>query len=130
LARILLSCLLLAPLPAQADNHRPEDWPEGSAMHLGRTAQIELAAADARLNAVYRQLMDSLPADGDDDHPRRTLRAAQRAWIAFRDAECALVGEARGGMRMWKSALDTQCQAQLTQARAARLEELLPGRDE
>lgn len=130
MARILLLCLLVAPLPALADNHRPEDWPEGSAMHLGRSAQIELAAADARLNAVYRQLLDALPADAGDEHPRKSLRAAQRAWIAFRDAECALVGETHGGMRMWKSALDTQCQAQLTQARAARLEELLPGRDQ
>ena len=127
---MLLLCLLVAPWPSLADNHRPEDWPEGSAMHTGRTAQRELAAADARLNAVYRQVMDSLPADGNDDYPRKTLRAAQRAWIAFRDAECALVGETRGGMRMWKSAFDTRCQAELTRARVARLEELLPGHEE
>ena len=40
--------------------------------------------ADAALNQVYQQLMAKL--DPDDE---TLLRAAEQAWIAFRDKECA-----------------------------------------
>jgi len=40
--------------------------------------------ADAALNAAYRQVMARL---ANDDRER--LRSAQRAWITFRDKECA-----------------------------------------
>ncbi|BBA36398.1 hypothetical protein sS8_4468 [Methylocaldum marinum] len=33
--RHLSIALLAIPATALADNHRPEDWPEGSAMHMG-----------------------------------------------------------------------------------------------
>ena len=125
--RYLILASLIVPATGLADHHRPEDWPEGSAMHTGLTAKLELVAADERLNRVYEQLMRALPEDDleGDHYPKKTLREAQRAWIRFRDAECALRGETEGGMRMWKSAFDTMCQSELTQARVERLEELL-----
>lgn len=47
------------------------------------TREAELAAADSRLNAVYKSLSQSLaPSD------RERLRDAQRKWIVFRDADC------------------------------------------
>ncbi len=49
------------------------------------------AAADARprtrsFNATYGEIMKRL---ADDEESRKLLQASQRAWIAFRDAECA-----------------------------------------
>ena len=45
-----------------------------------------LKEADKKLNAVYREIRSRL---GDDPDARKLLVAAERAWIGFRDAECA-----------------------------------------
>lgn len=44
------------------------------------------AAADAELNTAYKQIVARLAGDPDG---LAALRAAERAWVAFRDAECA-----------------------------------------
>ncbi len=44
----------------------------------------ELQIQDARLNAAYRKTMASLNV-----RQKTKLQAAQRAWVPFRDAECA-----------------------------------------
>ena len=44
----------------------------------------ELKIQDARLNATYRQAQADLNA-----RQKASLTAAQRAWIAYRDADCA-----------------------------------------
>jgi uncharacterized protein YecT (DUF1311 family) len=50
-------------------------------------------AADKALNRVYKQLMSKL-----ESGRREKLRAAQRAWIRFRDASAEFeAGEAEGG---------------------------------
>ena len=51
--------------------------PGSNQMELGECAAIESKKADAALNAVYRKL-EKTPE----------LVAAQRLWIAYRDAEC------------------------------------------
>ena len=50
--------------------------------------------ADAELNVLYRQITARLK---DDKATTELLVAAQRAWVAFRDAECAF--SASGGFR-------------------------------
>jgi uncharacterized protein YecT (DUF1311 family) len=66
---------------------------------LGMTECIaeETAAWDALLNAQYAAIMDLFrmqDASGDvlgaDLTREATLRAAQRAWIRFRDADCTM----------------------------------------
>lgn len=52
----------------------------------------EHARQDRRLNQAYRATLAALPAAR-----RRALTAAQRAWLGFRDAECAYVGDPEGG---------------------------------
>lgn len=47
------------------------------------TRPAEFKQADAQLNVVYRKLMTELrPTE------RETLKAAQQAWLKFRDADC------------------------------------------
>ncbi|MGZ8370207.1 MAG: lysozyme inhibitor LprI family protein [Caulobacteraceae bacterium] len=43
----------------------------------------ELAIQDARLNAAYKRVMAGL-----NTRQKTKLQAAQRAWLAFRDADC------------------------------------------
>jgi uncharacterized protein YecT (DUF1311 family) len=59
--------------------------PDGqSTMGMIDCVGAELKIQDARLNAAYRKAMSGLNARQHDK-----LQAAQRAWLAFRDAECA-----------------------------------------
>jgi uncharacterized protein YecT (DUF1311 family) len=59
--------------------------PEGqSTMGMIDCTDAELKIQDARLNAAYRKTMEPLNA-----RQKAKLQAAQRAWVAFRDAECA-----------------------------------------
>jgi uncharacterized protein YecT (DUF1311 family) len=64
---------------------------------------------DAGLNAVYGQVIAAMrqrasSAATDPDPPEvQRLRAAQRAWLARRDAECRRRGRGREG-RLWATA--------------------------
>lgn len=53
-----------------------------SPMHEAVRWGQEYKRADTELNKVYQELLDSRSAEG-----RKKLRAAQRAWIVFRNAE-------------------------------------------
>jgi uncharacterized protein YecT (DUF1311 family) len=53
-------------------------------IELDYCAGQDFKAADARLNAVYQQLMAKY-----DVANQALLRAAEEKWIAWRDAECA-----------------------------------------
>lgn len=60
--------------------------PEGPQIEMNACAAEDYAAADAELNAVWKEL---LAYHAEDPVAITRLRAAQRAWIAFRDAEVA-----------------------------------------
>ncbi len=61
------------------------DSPDGqSTMGMNACTDDELKIQDAALNAAYRKAMKDL-----NPRQKTKLQAAQRAWIAFRDAECA-----------------------------------------
>jgi len=55
-------------------------------------ADKDFQAADGQLNAVYKKTMADL-----DDHSRDLLRAAQREWVKFRDAECTYLSAQNEG---------------------------------
>ena len=52
---------------------------------LNECAAVDYSAADKALNAVYGQLIKKIGPKAKDG-----LRAAQKAWLPFRDATCAL----------------------------------------
>ena len=71
---------------------------------LNQCAYQDWEEADARLNAVYKEVVAAYTSL-DDDLPEelgsgvKTLREAQRAWISFRDLDCEAEGFAmRGGL--------------------------------
>ena len=97
-----------------------------------RCAGAELIAADSALNAAYRALRTEtmkgdykLSYSRDYDPSLRTrsdvLRAAERAWIRWRDAQCAWEAAAPNA----GPAARTGCLARLTRVRAAELRDAL-----
>ena len=93
--RLLLPLALLAALAAPtAAQDRPLDC-DGAITQQAMNACAAEAyrAADAELNRVYRAVLQA----AGDRHAER-VRNAQRAWLAFRDAHCAVeAGTVEGG---------------------------------
>ncbi|WP_267427532.1 lysozyme inhibitor LprI family protein [Methylobacterium sp. GC_Met_2] len=76
-----MAVLLLAAAPASAAGPC-----EGSTQaDLNECAAADYGTADQALNTVYGQLMKKIGPKAKDG-----LRAAQKAWLPFRDATCAL----------------------------------------
>jgi uncharacterized protein YecT (DUF1311 family) len=81
-------------------------------------------AADALLNEVYKEIVNPLKADASMDAAsaetlKRTV-AAQRAWVAFRDAECERVSaEMLNGT--FEKVMWMGCRAELTSKRVEQL---------
>jgi uncharacterized protein YecT (DUF1311 family) len=69
--------------------------------------------SDAELNALYKQITSRLK---DDPKQAQLLVTAQRAWIAFRDAECAFVTSPSTGGSVYPMVL-SNCRERLTRAR-------------
>lgn len=62
------------------------DSPNQSQAGLNQCAGLSAQSADAELNRVYAKV---LAANADDKGFVEKLKASQRAWIAFRDAQIA-----------------------------------------
>lgn len=80
----------------------------------------ELKLQDARLNAAYRKAMMGL-TPGEKER----LKAAQRAWVAFRDADCGALEDPE----QWGSISRinaNQCALDRTIARTVELEHFPP----
>ncbi|MBZ9761404.1 DUF1311 domain-containing protein [Mesorhizobium sp. CA8] len=86
---------------------------------LATCTAANAASADAGLNAVYKALAGRLaPAD------LWRLRDAQRAWIPFRDKECAFRTQPYADGSVYSSLVET-CKAELTKVRLAQLQHQL-----
>jgi uncharacterized protein YecT (DUF1311 family) len=65
-----------------------------STVEMNTCAGAEFETADTELNRVYKAAIAAIPAMATGEPPFDTasweeaLRASQRAWVAFRDAEC------------------------------------------
>jgi uncharacterized protein YecT (DUF1311 family) len=118
---ILASLLLAAQEPDCSD---PQNQAE-----MNQCAGRDAAEADEDLNLVYKQVVahfEQMDRDSETTEGVKRLRAAQRAWVAFRDAQCSLAGyEALGGSM--ETLLVAGCEAELTKARAAELRVMLSG---
>ena len=97
---------------------------------LNACAEIELEAADADLNAAYKKALEKIKKH-DHDKPfdakayETAFRAAQRAWVAYRDADCKGVVPfvAGGGTATTGEILG--CLTDKTKARTAEIVNLL-----
>ena len=84
---------------------------------LNDCAFREFEAADAALNTVYRRIAARLTGEAE---ARQFLTKAQRAWVAFRDAECAFSASGTQGGSIHPM-MDSMCRTDLTKARTEAL---------
>ncbi|MBO9330016.1 DUF1311 domain-containing protein [Achromobacter xylosoxidans] len=73
--------------------------------------------SDADLNAAYKEINARLK---DDKTAATQFHAAQRAWLSFRDAECAFAAGGTSGSSAYPMA-QSACLDKLTQARTKEL---------
>jgi uncharacterized protein YecT (DUF1311 family) len=65
--------------------------------------RVSIAAADARLNRIYRALItemrrkEGVPSGAKDPASVQRLRVAQRQWLVYRDNECRRLGRGKEG---------------------------------
>lgn len=72
---------------------------------------------DQRLNVAYKNLMQRIDAGQRDP-----LKAAQRLWIQYRDANCRFYGSQEGSIRQIQAA---ECLRAMTQDRTLELEKAM-----
>src|SRR5437588_12437023 len=81
-------------------------------------------AADAKLNQVYRQFAAKL-----DDEEKTQLKAAQTAWLKYRDANCEFVADQYKGGTM-RPMITAICLADATDNRTRELTAQMKERDQ
>ena len=91
-----LTLLLLIP-PVYAQHMNEKDSPcagiAGTA-DLVQCLSKARTSADAKLNALYMNVLDKLRTRGDD---AERLRNTERLWVQYRDANCAAERDLYGG---------------------------------
>lgn len=80
---------------------------------MNQCADKDYKAADAELNAQYGKIIARL---ADNPDAKQLLIAAQRSWIAYRDAECAFRASGVAGGSIYPYVL-LQCTTELTNLR-------------
>lgn len=93
----------------------------GVTVDLRACTNAELQQQDQRLNRAYQKLTQTLqPAS------KKKLKAAQLAWIQFRDAQCELEAANAGDGTLSPLVADS-CHLEMTARRANEFEALLKG---
>ncbi|TIU49023.1 MAG: lysozyme inhibitor LprI family protein [Mesorhizobium sp.] len=113
--RIFLSAVLAVLAASAAARAQECDRSDDSQQMMNICAGEDYQAADAKLNAAYQALIGS-----DDAGGKRLLQVAQRAWISFRDAECAHNTAASAGGSIHAMEV-SQCLTRLTNDRIKQL---------
>ena len=101
----------------------------GTTIGIADCIAAETAAWDALLNDAYRALISAIAArpagagDATAEDLTAALRDAQRAWIGFRDADCALrYAQNQGGTI--RSIVHANCLLGMTAARTVDLRDM------
>lgn len=131
---MLCGCVLLMDAPVDAEQAKagaPDCAHAETQTDMTLCAGQDFQAADKALNVEYqtaRKAMKAQDADTEDamKGADAALVAAQRAWVSYRDAQCASFGfQAHGGSM--EPMLVAQCKADLTRRRTAELKALGEG---
>lgn len=114
-----------------AQKRKPADFcPRGvTQADLNDCAAAEFRKADAELNSVYQRL---LAANKDDQNFIDKLKAAQRAWLSFRDAQIETLYPAPDPQSKYGSVFPmcySLAKAELTAERTKHLQRMLKGRE-
>jgi uncharacterized protein YecT (DUF1311 family) len=119
----MLKCLLaiaamavVASAAYAGDQGDPAQSCDGSMPEMAECLKAQTAQWDKRMTIAYQQAMKDAAA------PRREqLRAAQRLWIQYRDANCLYYGMGDGTIARIDAGA---CMRSMTEARARELENI------
>jgi uncharacterized protein YecT (DUF1311 family) len=119
----MLKCLLaiaamavVASAAYAGDQGDPAQSCDGSMPEMAECLKAQTAQWDKRMTIAYQQAMEDAAA------PRREqLRAAQRLWIQYRDANCLYYGMGEGTIARIDAGA---CMRSMTEARARELENI------
>jgi len=117
----LVILLFAAVLALLSSAHAEDCQNAASQRELNNCAHAAYEKSDAELNALYKQVTGRLKGDADQT---KLLVAAQRAWIAFRDAECAFVSAPTTGGSI-NPMVQANCRDRITSARVNDLKSYL-----
>jgi uncharacterized protein YecT (DUF1311 family) len=92
----------------------PEQSCDGSTYEIVECLKAKTARWDKRMTIAYQRMLNSGEAK-----QREQLRAAQRLWIQYRDANCVYYGLGEGTIARIDAGY---CMLQMTQSRAQELE--------
>lgn len=114
-ALLLALALLPAAAAARQDEGRFDCEDPKTQFELNVCADRKFAASDAELNRVYGQLASKL-----EDRRRARLKAAEVAWLKYRDANCEYEAALYEGGSM-RPMVRSLCLERVTKARTAEL---------
>jgi uncharacterized protein YecT (DUF1311 family) len=113
---VVTSIGLLATATRAGDQGDPAQTCDGNTFEMVECLKGKTAQWDKRITIAYQQAMkDAGPAQRDQ------LRAAQRLWIQYRDANCLYYGMGEGTIARIDAG---ECMRSMTEARARELEGL------
>ena len=119
---MILAMLMLIAAPIECDGDLPQQM-------LNQCLAKDFAAADAELNKVWKPAyaeMQRMDRDTGEAGYAQALLVSQRAWIAYRDAQCVTEAQAmRGGSG--EAMLLFGCKGRLTRERTMYLRGIVEG---
>jgi uncharacterized protein YecT (DUF1311 family) len=112
----VVSIFLLASVAYADDQSDQVKSCDGNTYEMVECLKARTTQWDTRMTAAYQQaLKDAVPQQ------REHLRAAQRLWIQYRDANCLYYGMGEGTIARIEAG---ECMRSMTEARARELEGL------
>ena len=113
---LLLSCEAVSASAQRRAVKDPCRDPQSQA-EMNLCAREKFKAADAELNRVYNRLASKL---GDDEGRREKLKAAETAWLKYRDDNCEYEASFFDGGSM-RPLILSSCFERMTKARTSEL---------
>lgn len=113
-AVMLLTGLLLASPAFAGDQGEPDKACDGSTYEMVECLKAKTAYWDKRMTIAYQKAIEDAQSK-----QREQLRAAQRLWIKYRDANCLYYDLGEGTIARIEAG---ECMRNMTQARAKELE--------
>jgi uncharacterized protein YecT (DUF1311 family) len=111
---VAVSICLVASAVRAGDQGDPAQSCDGSTPEMVNCLAAKTAQWDKRMNAAYQKALGDAGAQ-----QREQLRAAQRLWIQYRDANCLYYGLGEGTIARVDAG---ECLRSMTEARARELE--------
>jgi uncharacterized protein YecT (DUF1311 family) len=107
---------LVASIADAGDQGDPDKSCDGSTYEMVECLKAKTAQWDKRMTTAYQQALKDAVSQQHDQ-----LRAAQRLWIQYRDANCLYYGLGEGTIARIDAG---ECMRSMTEARARELEGL------